>query len=40
LLIYGRKLGLPVHVARNADDLARVLGSLGPQHTVLIDIWA
>ncbi|MYN11630.1 flagellar biosynthesis protein FlhF [Pusillimonas sp. TS35] len=37
LLIYGRKLGLPVHVARNADDLARVLGSLGPQHTVLID---
>lgn len=37
LRIYGRILGVPVHVVRDADDLQRTLGELSGKHMVLID---
>ncbi len=37
LRIYGRILGVPVHVVRDSDDLRRTLSELRDKHMVLID---
>ncbi len=37
LRIYGRILGVPVHVVRDSEDLRRTLGELRGKHMVLID---
>lgn len=37
LRIYGRILGVPVHVVKDAADLRRTLGELRQRHMVLID---
>ncbi|MDP1607316.1 MAG: flagellar biosynthesis protein FlhF [Rhodocyclaceae bacterium] len=37
LRIYGRILGVPVHVVRDSEDLRRTLGELSGKHMVLID---
>jgi len=37
LRIYGRILGVPVHVVRDSDDLRRTLHELRDKHMVLID---
>lgn len=37
LRIYGRILGVPVHVVRDGEDLRRTLGELRNKHMVLID---
>ncbi|MBS3935017.1 MAG: flagellar biosynthesis protein FlhF, partial [Sulfuritalea sp.] len=37
LRIYGRILGVPVHVVRDSEDLRRTLGELRGKHVVLID---
>ncbi len=37
LRIYGRILGVPVHVVRDSEDLRRMLGELRNKHMVLID---
>jgi len=37
LRIYGRILGVPVHVVRDSEDLRRMLGELKGKHMVLID---
>jgi flagellar biosynthesis protein FlhF len=37
LRIYGRILGVPVHIVRDAEDLRRTLADLRDKHMVLID---
>ncbi|NWG32114.1 MAG: flagellar biosynthesis protein FlhF [Rhodocyclaceae bacterium] len=37
LRIYGRILGVPVHVVRDSEDLRRMLAELSGKHMVLID---
>lgn len=37
LRIYGRILGVPVHVVRDSEDLRRLLADLSGKHMVLID---
>ena len=37
LRIYGRILGVPVHVVRDGDDLRRTLSDLRDKHMILID---